>query len=581
MSLHKCQIGSVGGGRQGARASAMSWCRYVEREAEYGNKDGKLASFVRLPEGAPEEWRDPHALWSAVAEHEGEGARTGREFMVAFQDELTREQNIECARAFADRLAAVGLCAHVAVHRAPSGSEHAHITTPDRQWTDGGWAKTKRIVTYAVRRDGEEREITADEWKTAKADGWEKVYPFKDGEARTKSECVAEGLSWKEDRRGSQPIRGERSVTPATADQVVEWRKVWGEVVNEHLERYAPQAERVSHLSYADQGLDKVPGVHLGALATAAERDGFETIKGEKNRQIAAINEQIKNPDVPTEQKQELLEHGYELRVRHFDTAEQVREHTRPLLERVMEKVREVLEQVKERIAQVAPSFTIRTVDETDRLNREAELARKLSALDGYMDALNRAQESLAERQLEFRYAEQDPARESWLAAEKLAREYRVAETKLEDSKLGKNYNPVTERSAWKAKRERIAAAQERFDEVAAKVARYGGISAIEEMDRRGEAAQTRYSEAKAACAEAEKAVENACRSVAVAAFNSGIKLNDLTPHLGKFGVDRSVEMEVRSQYARCDAHRRNEMAKQRRTLEQSKGLSQGWGIGD
>jgi hypothetical protein len=68
------------------------------------------------------------------------------------------------------------------------------------------------------------------------------------------------------------------------------WRDAWAETTNRHLEA-AGRHERLSLRSYEEQGIDKVPGEHLGAQAWNMEKKGQETGKGDLNREITHSNE--------------------------------------------------------------------------------------------------------------------------------------------------------------------------------------------------------------------------------------------------------------------------------------------------
>ncbi|HCS31544.1 MAG TPA: hypothetical protein DIW32_02720 [Eubacterium sp.] len=81
---------------------------------------------------------------------------------------------------------------------------------------------------------------------------------------------------------------------------LLEWRKLWADWCNHKL--YAVSDERIDHRSYAAQGIDKIPQVHLGAAACTIEKKGYRTDKGSRNRRIA-----LKNLDMKIEeQKREL-----------------------------------------------------------------------------------------------------------------------------------------------------------------------------------------------------------------------------------------------------------------------------------
>jgi hypothetical protein len=72
-----------------------------------------------------------------------------------------------------------------------------------------------------------------------------------------------------------------------------EWRKAWANVVNDQMTFYGNE-ERVDHRSYERQGLEIIPSEHLGAAATHMERRGIATELGNRNREIAERNKQLK-----------------------------------------------------------------------------------------------------------------------------------------------------------------------------------------------------------------------------------------------------------------------------------------------
>ncbi len=68
------------------------------------------------------------------------------------------------------------------------------------------------------------------------------------------------------------------------------WRESWARTTNAHLERAGFDA-RIDHRSYKEQGIERIPTVHLGKDATALERAGVLTEKGNLNRTVRACNE--------------------------------------------------------------------------------------------------------------------------------------------------------------------------------------------------------------------------------------------------------------------------------------------------
>lgn len=71
------------------------------------------------------------------------------------------------------------------------------------------------------------------------------------------------------------------------------WRAAWADVCNRALEQIG-RPERIDHRSYARQGIDQVPTVHMGVAAMQMERRGLVTEKGTVNREITAQNRLLK-----------------------------------------------------------------------------------------------------------------------------------------------------------------------------------------------------------------------------------------------------------------------------------------------
>ena len=75
--------------------------------------------------------------------------------------------------------------------------------------------------------------------------------------------------------------------------QLKEWRESWAQAYNLEMEK-RDIPDRVDHRSYAEQGIDKVPGVHLGA-AHALEQRGIKTERGTINQQAKEQNMEYQN----------------------------------------------------------------------------------------------------------------------------------------------------------------------------------------------------------------------------------------------------------------------------------------------
>lgn len=72
--------------------------------------------------------------------------------------------------------------------------------------------------------------------------------------------------------------------SPRTSGKEVDaMRQAWASLANEALER-AGHSERIDPRSLAAQGVARMPTVHLGPIATAMERRGIQTERGDLNR---------------------------------------------------------------------------------------------------------------------------------------------------------------------------------------------------------------------------------------------------------------------------------------------------------
>ena len=95
---------------------------------------------------------------------------------------------------------------------------------------------------------------------------------------------------------------------------LLEWRERWADWCNHKL--YFVSDARVDHRSYKEQGIDRLPQIHLGVEVCAVERKGFKTDKGNRNRrirrrnlevEIAELEQQVR--DLQSERKQETIDY--------------------------------------------------------------------------------------------------------------------------------------------------------------------------------------------------------------------------------------------------------------------------------
>ena len=83
---------------------------------------------------------------------------------------------------------------------------------------------------------------------------------------------------------------GKKNTDWNKKELLLEWRKAWANINNEMFERKG-LAERIDHRSYKEQGVDRLPYIHLGYEAAALEKKGIRTRRGDYNREIQRHNE--------------------------------------------------------------------------------------------------------------------------------------------------------------------------------------------------------------------------------------------------------------------------------------------------
>lgn len=72
-------------------------------------------------------------------------------------------------------------------------------------------------------------------------------------------------------------------------DLLEQWREQWSAYANKALEQ-AQINERITHKSHADRGLEILPTVHMGHVASDMEKKGIQTERGAINREVQKHN---------------------------------------------------------------------------------------------------------------------------------------------------------------------------------------------------------------------------------------------------------------------------------------------------
>lgn len=253
---------------RGKSKSAVASAAYISCEKltnewdgvthDYHNKKGLLHSQIYLPENIPKEFQDRSFLWNSVELNEKtSNAQLARNFIIALPKELSFEENKNLITDFIQKnFVSKGMIADLAIHQGNdegNGNIHAHIMTTVRPLNqDGTWgAKSKK--EYLLDEQGN------------------KILG-KNGKPKTRK---IELTDW--NNKGNAE----------------KWRESFAALCNQYLEKNNFE-KRVDHRSFERQGKEEIPTIHMGASASALERKGIETDKGNINREIKKHNSLVK-----------------------------------------------------------------------------------------------------------------------------------------------------------------------------------------------------------------------------------------------------------------------------------------------
>lgn len=194
---------------------------------------------------------DKSDLWNAAeAAEKRKDGRTAREVLIALPAELDAGQRLALAREMTSDLAErYGVAAQLAVHAPDADGDqrnhHAHILLTTRVYGHDGLGKKAQL-----------------EWSG--------------------TQCRKNGVA-------------------KPADELKMLRSRWADMQNAALSR-AHVAERVDHRSLADQGIDRVPQIHVGSMGTEQIRRGTP-----EHSERASLNLEIISENREVQRLRELL----------------------------------------------------------------------------------------------------------------------------------------------------------------------------------------------------------------------------------------------------------------------------------
>lgn len=263
IAIYHCSIKIISRGKGKSAVAAVAYRAGEKITNEYDGithdftrKGGVVHTEILLPDNAPAEYVDRAVLWNAVEKIEkAKNSQLAREIEIALPVELTREQNISLVREYAKQhFVDKGMCADVCIHDTGGGNPHAHIMLTMRPFEDDKTWGNKQKKEYILDNDGN------------------KIYDPKRRQYKCKS---IPATDWNEQTKAE------------------EWRQGWADICNRFLEQNN-HAERIDHRSYERQGIDQIPTIHLGVAASAMEKRGIATDRGNLNREIEVTNQKLR-----------------------------------------------------------------------------------------------------------------------------------------------------------------------------------------------------------------------------------------------------------------------------------------------
>ena len=206
---------------------------------DYERRGGVLASGIEAKGNAPD-WAKVRAkLWNAVeAKENRKNSVVARELMVPLPSQVPPEERERVAREIARSLAdrhgsAVDWSLHAPSRDGDERNFHVHLLMTTRTLGADGWGDKIRVLDESIKKDAD-----------GKSAGGKEV------------EAIREELA---------------------------------AIINRSLERHGIE-ERVDHRSYERRGMDREAEPHMGTAATAMERRGERTEKGDERRAVQERN---------------------------------------------------------------------------------------------------------------------------------------------------------------------------------------------------------------------------------------------------------------------------------------------------
>lgn len=258
MAIYHCNVDVIGRSKGHSSTAAAAYRAgdkiKDERTGElhdYTRKQNCAANGIMLPEGAPAEFADRETLWNAVEKTEKRSdAQLCRSFDMALPNEMPEDLQEQLIQEFCqEQFADHGIISDWSIHR----------PKPKK-----GESKNDHAHVLTTMRDLDEHGF------------------------------------------------GNKNRSWNDKGMVSKWREAWANKVNEYIDRYQIPENHIDHRSLKDQGIDdRLPQKHLGKAAHAMEQRGEQTDRGNHNREIQVMNNNMEaNKDYLRRYVQGVIEHN-------------------------------------------------------------------------------------------------------------------------------------------------------------------------------------------------------------------------------------------------------------------------------
>lgn len=249
--------------------SAVDAASYISRSVLVSEYDGKtyrpkyhedlVHCEINLPEHAPEEWLDRAVLWNSVELNEKQkNAQLCRTLKAALPNDWSYELAEETVRDYVQRnFVSKGMCADWAIHDSVNQNGihnlYFHLMLTLRPVEENGKWGAKQRKEYILDKDSNK---------------------IRNKSGRGFKSRAVDVNDWNEKGNSRK------------------WRKDLTDTINVVNDRIG-LPEYWEHRSFKELGLEQEPTRHLGPIASALERKGIRTEKGDANRAIMEHNQTL------------------------------------------------------------------------------------------------------------------------------------------------------------------------------------------------------------------------------------------------------------------------------------------------